>query len=144
MRELVTRHPCACPVEEFWGLREDPGWDIYNAQLDGQIFTELTREVKIDPKNGEETIVRSHQLKAKSNPIPKALRGMLGSDEFKFVVQAQWYRLKYSQVCAMRPEQMSVTRGCAAAAARSTRTPPRHACHTCVTRRRSRFRRRRR
>ena len=32
---------------------------------------------------------------------PKALRGMLGSDEFKVVVQAQWYRLRYSFEDAM-------------------------------------------
>ena len=54
-----------------------------------------------DPRTGAEMVVRSHQLKAKVNPIPKALRGMLGSDEFKVVVQAQWYRLRYSFEDAM-------------------------------------------
>ena len=99
--QLVTRHPCACSAEEFWGLREDPGWDQYNAELDGQDFTTLKKEVITEPNTGAEMVIRSHQLRAKVNPIPKALRSMLGSDEFKVVVQAQWYRLAYSWEDAM-------------------------------------------
>ena len=97
----MTRHPCACSAEEFWGLREDPGWDQYNAELDGQDFTTLKKEVITEPNTGAEMVIRSHQLRAKVNPIPKALRSMLGSDEFKVVVQAQWYRLAYSWEDAM-------------------------------------------
>jgi hypothetical protein len=89
-------------VEEFWGLREDPAWDLYNGEIDKQIFTELEREVKVDP-DGFEKVIRTHQMKAKVNPIPKALRGMLGSDEFKVVIQAEWYRLKYVEVSSAPP-----------------------------------------
>ena len=101
MRDLVTRHPCPCSVEAFWGLREDPNWDHYNAEIDGQIFTTTNKEEKVDAKTGSVMVVRAHQLKSKVNPIPKALRGMLGSDEFKIVVDAQWHKLRYSWEEAM-------------------------------------------
>jgi hypothetical protein len=101
VRKLTTRFPCACSVEEFWGLREDPEWDHYNAELDGQIFTTLNKEEVVDPKNGAVKVVRSHRLKAKSNPIPKPIRAILGTDEFVVRVHAQWFKLKYSHEDAM-------------------------------------------
>ena len=101
MRELVTRHPCPCSVEDFWGLRDDPAWDQYNAELDSQIFTVISKEEVLDPTLSAKKVIRTHQLKAKVNPIPKAIRGMLGSDEFKVVVEAEWYKLRYAKEEAM-------------------------------------------
>lgn len=87
-------------MEDFWALREDPNWDHFNAELDGQIFTTLKMEVTTE--DGYEKVVRNHRLKAKVNPIPKAIRSMLGSDEFIVRVQGEWFRLKYEEKDAMK------------------------------------------
>ena len=97
--QLVTRHPCACSVEDFWGLRDDDEWDQFNAELDGQIFTTMHKEVVVE--DGFEKVVRNHKLKAKVNPFPKPMRHMLGADEFVVRVQAHWFRLKYEEKDAM-------------------------------------------
>ena len=101
MRELVTSHPCACSAEEFWALREDLEWDHYNAGLDGQIFSTLKHELIMDEERGEAKVHRSHQLKAKVNPIPKAIRSILGAGDFIVTVHAQWYKRLYSKADAM-------------------------------------------
>ena len=98
-RQITAKHPCACSCEEFWGLREDPGWDDFNAELDGQWFKTLSKEVRIE--NGEERVYRSHLMTHKVNPIPKALRHMLGKDEFVVTVHANWFKLLYAKEHSM-------------------------------------------
>ena len=88
-------------MEEFWALREDANWDHYNAELDGQIFTTLKQDRWLDEATGEEKIQRSHRLKAKVNPIPRALRSTLGVDEFIVRVHATWHARLYEKQHAM-------------------------------------------
>ena len=99
--QFTTKHPCACSVEEFWGLRADAEWDQYNAELDGQIFTTTKYEEAVDSFKGAEKVIRSHILKAKVNPFPKPVRKMLGVEDFVVTVHANWYKLLFEQKDAM-------------------------------------------
>ena len=102
VRVFTTKHPCPCSVEEFWGLREDPEWDQYNGELDGQWFTVSAYQEGTDPQNGEVTVKRSHVLKSKVNPIPGPIRKLASmGDDFSVKVHAQWYKKLYTEEYAM-------------------------------------------
>ena len=101
MRDFEVKHPCACSAEAFWGLREDPEWDTYNANLDEQTFS--TDNVTVTTESGEEVVTRTHKLKHWKNPVPRAMRSSLGvSQEFSVRVTAIWFKRKFDIDHAMK------------------------------------------
>ena len=78
---------CALPADVYWRLKSDPGWDAYCDALDGNARTVLSSK----EDNGFMTVHAS--VRAKENPIPKALRRTLGvGPTFSFEITETWHR----------------------------------------------------
>ena len=78
---------CALPAAVYWRLKSDPGWDAYCDALDGNARTVLSSK----EDNGFMTVHAS--VRAKENPIPKALRRTLGvGPTFSFEITETWHR----------------------------------------------------
>ena len=84
MREFAIDVPVDLSAEELWAQRLDVGWDRYFAYLDHQTLELLHQREKHDD-TGLTSVDRSVKLAYLENPVPVAMRKMLGRDEVCFV-----------------------------------------------------------
>ena len=101
MRTLDVSVVCPLAAEEFWSLRMDQGFDKAMASNRGGGFEVLDLEESTDSE-GLVVVNRTSLLTYKENPIPAALRGMMGtSDDFFFKVRTRWFRDRFDASHAM-------------------------------------------
>lgn len=87
MPSRSVSHHCGLSAERYWALKEDPEWDAFNDSLDGneRMIASSTRDA-----DGVRTV--SARIQAKENPIPPALRKLLGvGDSFSFTITEQYH-----------------------------------------------------
>ena len=83
-------HDCVLAPLEYWGLREDHGYLTYVAEHSTPPNTHVVLSESEDESGW---ITRTSKLTPKKNPVPVALRGMLGCREsFTFTIEERWHR----------------------------------------------------
>ena len=92
MREIVIEMPFPMSAEAFWALRMDRSFDEYCARLDKQVFHPEADNLSEDSE-GLVFVQQRCRLQMKENPVPKSVRGMLGSgDDFSYRVHYSFHR----------------------------------------------------
>ena len=79
----TLKHSCTMAAGDFWRLRDNASFEAFAASKGGNVHEILSyTERKVD---GLTHVTRVSRVRATSNPVPKALRGMLGcGDDFGF------------------------------------------------------------
>lgn len=99
MRVLELRAPCALSAAAYWALRDDPGWDAYNAACDGQDYVVEAARRDADPAGG----ARVRRLSRLVQAWPRALLALLGvtADELRVLVETAWHTRDPAGGCAI-------------------------------------------
>jgi hypothetical protein len=89
--------PCQCSPETYWSLRNDHAFDNFTSGLDGNLH-----RVVCCSEDDDGLITRVSKVSAIKNPIPPALRGLLGcKDGFSFLITDRWKRNEFGKDCPL-------------------------------------------
>jgi hypothetical protein len=98
MQQASVSHPCELSAQEYWKLKNDPRWDAYCDSLDRN-----ERSIQSLEQAGSGWVTSTASVQAKVNPIPVAVRRMLGlGPEFSFTITETWHRELYDAAHAAK------------------------------------------
>ena len=90
-REISIDFPFPMGAEAFWALRMDRNFDVYCAHHDKMNYHPESHELSYDSE-GLLYVQQYNRLQMKENPVPKSVRGMLGSgDDFSYRVHYRFH-----------------------------------------------------
>ena len=92
----TVQYPCALAAAEYWALKNEAEWAAHQDEEEGN-----TRTVLLDKLDADGTRTTRARVTAKENPIPKALRSLLGAGEsFSFTVTESWLSDRWDEASA--------------------------------------------
>ena len=101
-REISIEMPFAMGAATFWALRMDRNFDVFCAHHDKMNYHPESNEMTVDGE-GLVYVQQRNRLQMKENPVPKSVRGMVGSgDDFSDRVHYRFHRDAYDEAHPFR------------------------------------------